>query len=89
MPIHYHAAVTLGIVCVGGILALLQGTIKAKEERRGTPADGFAARRIPVGIARSISALLPLGSRQAASLQRYPQTLLDLPEGFPGCVIPR
>ena len=32
-------------MCVG-IPALLQGTIKAKEERRGTPADGFAARQI-------------------------------------------
>ena len=28
-------------------------------------------------------------SRQAASVHRYPRTFLDLPEGFPWCVIPR
>ena len=47
-----HDAVTLGGMCVG-IPALLQGTIKAKEERRGTPADGFAVAWILRDIARS------------------------------------
>ena len=76
-----HDAVTLGDDCVG-ILALLQGTIKAKEERRGTPADGFAVAWRPLDIARS--ALFPLApDRQPMSkgLHEPPSTC---PRGAPG-----
>ena len=62
---------------------------KAKEERRGTPAGGFAVAWTPLDIARSaLLSLAPDRQPMSSGVHGPPQTC-PRAEGFPGCVIPR
>ena len=61
---------------------VLQGTIKAKEERRGTPAGGFAVAWICWHIARS--ALFPLAPDSRAMCQYIRVPSSTCPRGAPG-----
>ena len=76
-----HDAVTLGDDCVG-ILALLSRDHKVKEERRGTPADGFAVAWISWDIARS--ALLPLAPDRQPMSHEIHVPSSTCPRGAPG-----
>ena len=76
-------------MCVGILAALLQGTIKVEERRGGTPADGRQRGLRPALNTATCSTTPALGEAALSAGLHEPPSSLNLPEGFPGCVIPR